>query len=84
MFDTFFKLQVAMDGVLDNFPNRFVAAWLRLLVFPKGLTLDSARLVLARTITNARGEFELPRAPQARTLRTLRLGFRPVRTQSMK
>jgi acyl-CoA dehydrogenase len=41
MYDCFFKLQVAMDGVLDNFPNRFVAAWLRLLVFPKGLTLNA-------------------------------------------
>jgi acyl-CoA dehydrogenase len=39
--DSFFKLQVAMDGVLANFPSRFVAAWLRLLVFPKGLTLDT-------------------------------------------
>jgi len=41
MYDCFFKLQVAIDGVLDNFPNRFVAAWLRLLVFPKGLTLNA-------------------------------------------
>jgi acyl-CoA dehydrogenase len=41
IYDSFFKLQVAMDGVLANFPNRFVAAWLRLLVFPKGLTLDA-------------------------------------------
>jgi len=41
IYDTFFKLQVAMDGVLENFPNRFIAAWLRLLVFPKGLTLNS-------------------------------------------
>ena len=39
--DSFFKLQVAMDGVLANFPSPFVAAWLRLLVFPKGLTLDA-------------------------------------------
>jgi acyl-CoA dehydrogenase len=39
--DSFFKLQVAMDGVLANFPSSFVAAWLRLLVFPKGLTLDA-------------------------------------------
>jgi acyl-CoA dehydrogenase len=39
--DSFFKLQVAMDGVLANFPNRFIAAVLRLLVFPKGLTLDA-------------------------------------------
>lgn len=42
MHDSFFKLQVAMDGVLSNFPNRFVAAWLRMLAFPKGLTLDAA------------------------------------------
>ncbi len=41
MYDCFFKLQVAIDGVLDNFPNRFIAAWLRLLVFPKGLTLNA-------------------------------------------
>ncbi len=41
MYDSFFKLQVAMDGVLSNFPSRFVAAWLRVLVFPKGLTLDA-------------------------------------------
>ena len=41
MHDSFFKLQVAMDGVLANFPSRFVASWLRLLVFPKGLTLDA-------------------------------------------
>jgi len=41
MHDGFFKLQVAMDGVLANFPNRFVAAWLRMLAFPKGLTLDA-------------------------------------------
>ena len=41
MYDTFFRLQVAMDGVLDNFPNRFVSAWMRMLVFPKGLTLNA-------------------------------------------
>jgi acyl-CoA dehydrogenase len=41
MYDCFFKLQVAIDGVLDNFPNRFIAACLRLLVFPKGLTLNA-------------------------------------------
>jgi acyl-CoA dehydrogenase len=41
LHDSFFKLQVAMDGVLANFPNRFVAAWLRMLAFPKGLTLDA-------------------------------------------
>ncbi|HYC36658.1 MAG TPA: acyl-CoA dehydrogenase [Usitatibacter sp.] len=43
MYDAFFKLQVAMDGVIANFPSRFVAAFLRVLVFPKGLTLDAPR-----------------------------------------
>jgi acyl-CoA dehydrogenase len=41
MYDCFFRLQVAIDGVLDNFPSRFVASWLRMLVFPKGLTLNA-------------------------------------------
>jgi acyl-CoA dehydrogenase len=41
LYDSFFKLQVAMDGVLANFPNRFVAGVLRILVFPKGLTLTA-------------------------------------------
>ncbi|MEP7261368.1 MAG: acyl-CoA dehydrogenase, partial [Usitatibacter sp.] len=41
MHDSFIKIQVAMDGVLANFPSRFIAAWLRLMVFPKGLTLDA-------------------------------------------
>ncbi|HET7401839.1 MAG TPA: acyl-CoA dehydrogenase domain-containing protein, partial [Usitatibacter sp.] len=39
LYDSFFRLQVAMDGVLANFPNRFMAWMLRRLVFPKGLTL---------------------------------------------
>jgi acyl-CoA dehydrogenase len=39
--DSFLKLQIAMDGVLANFPNRFIAALMRILVFPKGLTLDT-------------------------------------------
>jgi acyl-CoA dehydrogenase len=50
MHDSFFKLQVAMDGVLENFPNRFVAAWLRMLAFPKGLTLDAPRDVWAARV----------------------------------
>ncbi|MBC8024156.1 MAG: acyl-CoA dehydrogenase [Burkholderiales bacterium] len=41
MYDCFFRIQVAIDGVLDNFPNRFIAACMRLLVFPKGLTLNA-------------------------------------------
>ncbi len=39
LHDSFFKLQIAMDGVLANFPNRPLAWILRQLVFPKGLTL---------------------------------------------
>jgi acyl-CoA dehydrogenase len=41
MYDTSFKLQVAMDGVLANFPSRPVAWILRRLAFPKGLTLTA-------------------------------------------
>jgi acyl-CoA dehydrogenase len=41
MWDSFFRIQVAMEGVVANFPNRWVGAWLRLLVFPKGLTLNA-------------------------------------------
>ena len=41
MYDSFFKMQVAMDGVLANFPSRPVAWVLRRLVFPKGLTLTA-------------------------------------------
>jgi acyl-CoA dehydrogenase len=42
MWDSFFRIQVAMEGVVANFPNKFVGAWLRLFVFPKGLTLNAA------------------------------------------
>jgi acyl-CoA dehydrogenase len=36
MWDSFFRIQVAMEGVVSNFPNKLVGAWLRMLVFPKG------------------------------------------------
>ena len=39
LYDCSFKIQVAMDGIIANFPNRPVAWILRRLVFPKGLTL---------------------------------------------
>jgi acyl-CoA dehydrogenase len=52
MHDSFLKLQVAMDGVLENFPNRFVAAWLRMLAFPKGLTLDAPRDEWAKRVAD--------------------------------
>jgi acyl-CoA dehydrogenase len=41
MYDSSFKMQVAMDGVLANFPSRPVAWLLRRLAFPKGLTLTA-------------------------------------------
>jgi len=41
MYDSFFKLQVAVEGVLANFPNRPIALILRQLVFPKGSTLNA-------------------------------------------
>ena len=39
LYDCSFKMQVAMDGIIGNFPNRPVAWILRRLVFPKGMTL---------------------------------------------
>jgi acyl-CoA dehydrogenase len=41
LYSAFFKIQVALDGVLANFPNRWLAGLLRILVFPKGLTLTA-------------------------------------------
>jgi len=40
LHDSFFRIQVAMDGIIDNFPNRAVAFALKWLVFPRGLTLE--------------------------------------------
>ena len=42
LYDCSFKIQVAMDGIIANFPNRLVAFVLRRLVFPRGLTLIQA------------------------------------------
>jgi acyl-CoA dehydrogenase len=39
LYDCAFKIQVAMDGIIKNFPNRPIAWVLRRLVFPKGMTL---------------------------------------------
>lgn len=39
LYDCAFKIQVAMDGIMKNFPNRPIAWVLRRLVFPKGMTL---------------------------------------------
>jgi acyl-CoA dehydrogenase len=43
MYDSFFKLQVAMEGVVANFPSRIVGRLLRVFIFPKGLTLEAPR-----------------------------------------
>jgi acyl-CoA dehydrogenase len=39
LYDSAFKLQVALDAIIENFPNRTIAFVLRRLVFPRGLTL---------------------------------------------
>jgi acyl-CoA dehydrogenase len=39
MYDSCFKMQVAIDGIIGNFPNRFIAWMLRAIIFPKGMTL---------------------------------------------
>ncbi len=39
LYDSSFKIQVALDGIIANFPNRAIAFVLRRLVFPRGLTL---------------------------------------------
>ena len=41
MYDSFFRVQVAIDGVLANFPSKPIAWILRQLVFPKGMTLTA-------------------------------------------
>jgi acyl-CoA dehydrogenase len=41
IYDCFFKIQVAMDGIIQNFPNPTIAWLLRRLVFPKGITLKA-------------------------------------------
>jgi acyl-CoA dehydrogenase len=32
-----YRIQVAIDGLLQNFPNRLAAIWLRLIILPLGL-----------------------------------------------
>jgi len=41
LYGAFFKIQVALNGVLANFPGKVIPRLLRLLVFPKGLTLTA-------------------------------------------
>jgi acyl-CoA dehydrogenase len=50
LHDAFFKIQIALDGVLANFPNRFVAWVMRRLIFPKGLTLTAPSDAMGRAV----------------------------------
>ncbi|HVV69431.1 MAG TPA: acyl-CoA dehydrogenase [Gammaproteobacteria bacterium] len=59
----FFKLQTALDGVLKNLPNRFIASAMRMVVFPWGRCLrlpddrlnhQVASLILSQSQTRAR------------------------------
>ncbi|MGE5615507.1 MAG: acyl-CoA dehydrogenase [Bacillota bacterium] len=43
MYESFYKLQLATEGVLANFPNRPIAWLMRQLVFPKGTTLTEPK-----------------------------------------
>ena len=63
IWDAMFKAQNAFEGVISNFPNRFVSAVLRTIVFPLGrpyevpsdaLGRDVARLLIAPSPTRDR------------------------------
>ncbi|MBI1425148.1 MAG: acyl-CoA dehydrogenase [Gammaproteobacteria bacterium] len=45
------RIQIAIDGLLQNFPNRFVAFWLRLVIFPWGLRFKPPRDKLGHQVT---------------------------------
>jgi acyl-CoA dehydrogenase len=50
LHDAFFKIQIAFDGVLANFPNRLAAFVMRRLIFPKGLTLTTPSDAMGRAV----------------------------------
>ena len=63
MWDAMFKAQTALEGVISNFPNRFIAIVMRRLVFPLGrpyvvpsdrLGHEVARLLLEPSATRDR------------------------------
>jgi acyl-CoA dehydrogenase len=63
IWDAMFKAQNALEGVISNFPNRFISAALRLLVFPLGrpyvvpsdqLGHDVAKLLIEPSATRDR------------------------------
>ncbi|MYM28258.1 acyl-CoA dehydrogenase [Duganella sp. CY15W] len=51
--DALQKAQLALDGVLQNFPNRFAAAFTRLLVFPFGLPYEAPSDKLGAQVAQA-------------------------------
>ena len=53
IWDAMFKAQSAFEGVISNFPNRFVAAVMRRVVFPLGRPYVGA--VRSRSATTSRG-----------------------------
>jgi len=63
IWDAMFKAQTALEGVISNFPNRFIAAAMRAIVFPLGrpyvvpsdrIGRDVARLLIAPSATRDR------------------------------
>jgi len=63
IWDAMFRIQGAFEGVISNFPNRFIAIALRLMVFPLGrpyvtpsdqLGHEVARLLIAPSATRDR------------------------------
>src|SRR5690606_17448302 len=63
IWDAMLKAQPALEGVISNFPNRFIAAAMRAIVFPLGrpyvvpsdrIGRDVARLLIAPSATRDR------------------------------
>ena len=75
MWDAMFKAQSAIEGVLSNFPNRFVAAVMRRVVFPLGrpyvVPSDKLGQKVARLLDRSFGNARSPR-PQGCTSRVRR------------
>ena len=81
IWDAMFKTQTALEGVISNFPNRFIAALMRWTVFPLGrpyvvpadrLGHEVARLLIEPSATRDRltADMYLPRS-EGDPLRTL-------------
>ncbi len=51
--DSFVRIEAALDGVIRHLPNKFIAAMMRLVVFPAGRWAKPPRDELGVTIANA-------------------------------